>query len=1350
MLSITIPPPRSINQIVDSVNRRENPKFIFCSVFLFVSLVLQPASVAYAVDCQPGERGTIDIINEDFSPGTSTSDRDYRVVCSGETSGQISGQSITNAVEQGDLAPDPLRYLLIGLVGTASDTNISLNLNPDEVGEPPFGEASDDPETVVIFGDITTTTQDKTGFKIESYDGNSATPITTLKVESWADITTSGVAARGVTIYNDAGEAGSRIVFVNHGEIETSGDGITDTNFMYPARRARGIAVGTYDGGAEAVNETDGVVRTSGTGARGIQVDVDNMGTAKVTNRGSVTTTGGGFSHTGTNPLEHGADGVTATSELGDAEGTNEGTIDTTGDGARGMRIASNGAGTATATNRGRVITRGDEYEERGADGVTASSSTGAATAINENGGTITTEGDSANGLYAVSTGGGGSARAENSGTISTAGTEAHALIAVTSDGSTVVENQGDVTTTGENAHGVLAVALGGGTDTAPAEVSSLNESGATVTVGGDSANGVSSFIRVTGDGITNSFGNVTAVNRGTVDVTGGTQNDDHTWGVTAGYYVDEDDTTTIIGNSGNAKVENSGDVTVTGKRGVGLGVDTYGTGNAEVEMTDGSVKAGTNGAEFGIDIEKATAEFGIGIKATANTDTTSDDVGDDVDVEIDVIRSEITAYSANQDDASTTDYDESSGIGIFADAGSDANGHIVTRIERSTITADTAMKFVDGRTMLEMEYATITGDIEFDLTGDTAVELSDIDLIGSKDVNDRMTVRHSTITGDVNFGAGNDLLEVIGSEFDGNLNMGEGDDTITVNFNGGKFSGDIDFGENTDDDDRLILDVAESTTLLFEGVISNLEYMNKRCPGTAVVGDVMFGGSTVDIEEGQLLLTGHLNVGDGDLTIHDKGLLAFEVGDIVTTPDDHGRITARGGVKFMEDAEQVVDVQIRHDLTETEADRVREKLNTDGIDVLEAQTNFVDSGDTPITEVMVSSNGEMTENMIGSDRTVFTDAEAIAQNEEPIFEVGSTLASPPPPATRSARGGGAGGSSSNSGLIIGAGIIAYLVWNWMDGGFGAFVDYEEENLGLSNTNVSSATSFLPGIGGERRFQIGNSEHWIRSYAGQSPVSVAGAQTNSSGTAYGINTKLRNGFDLGVSFTPRLMSSTQGLDSNIYSSSFNGELYEVKVGWQSNQFSSKLKLSHGDYDVDSVVANPVVNSALKGSFNMTNTHAQFTGGAKLEFGGVRVSPSASLFWGSLEQASHSAEGTVMRADVPEISQRYSGWKLGMNLTSSDWLKNSGNLSWRPSLHFSTMQTNTSGPSSLSVIQSDQVGALSFANQAGVRGMPSAVHALGVSSIIKQSKNSRLNVGYFGAEVDGERDHAVLARYQLRF
>ena len=1155
MLSIILP--RSIYQIVDSVNRRENSKFIFFSVFLFVSLILQYAPVAYAGDCEGGQRGTFNPTTGQFA--VSSSGSDYRVECSGDTSNEVNIESISDAIKQGDVEPDAIRYYVIDMVDNASDTNINLNLTHDP-GEPPFGELPEDPDTIVISGDITTTTQDSTGIIIGSHDGNyNATPITRLIVESWANITSSGVAAKGVTIYNDAGEVGSRIVFINHGEIETRGDGFTDDTKMYSSRRARAIAIGMLDGDAEVVNESDGVVKTSGTGARGIQVDVERMGTAKVTNRGSVTTTGGGFSPTNNrNPIVSGADGVVAHSELGDAEGTNEGTIDTTGDGARGMRIASNGAGTATATNSGSVTTRGDEFMGRNADGVTA-------------------------------------------------------------------------------------------------------------------------------------------------------------WS-----------------GSGNVKVVNSGDVMVTGSRSVGLRVTTSGTGNAEVEMTGGSVTAGTNGTKFG-----------IGIQATA----TNDDDSDDVDVMIVVAGgSEITAYSANQDDISTTDFDESSGIGIFADAGSDVNGRIVTRIDRSTITADTAMKFVDGRTLLEMEFSTVTGDIEFDEDGDTAVATSDINLIGSKNVNDRMTVRHSTITGDVNFGAGNDLLEVIGGEFDGDLNMGEGDDTITVNFHGGKFSGDIDFGENPNDNDRLILDVAASTTLLFEGQIRNLEYMNKRCPGTAVVGDVMFGGSTVDIEEGQLLLTGHLNVGDGELTIHDKGLLAFEVGDIVTNPDDHGSITARGGIKFMEDAEQVVDVQIRHDLTETEADSVREELNTNGIDVLEDGTKFVDSGDTPITEVMVTSNGEMTENMMGSDKTVFADTTAIAQNEEPIFEVAS---SPPSSATSSARSAG-GGGGSGGGLIIGAGVIAYLLWNSMDGGSDTFAEYEEEKLGLSNINVSSATSFLPGIGEERRFQIGNIEHRIRSYAGQLPASVAGAQTNTSGTAYGINTKLRNGFDLGVSFTPSLMLSTQDLDSNFSSSSFDGELYEVQVGWQSSQFFSKLQLSHGDYDVDSVVANPVVNSALRGEFNMTNTHAQLTGGAKLEFGGVRVAPSVSLFGGSLEQASHSAEGPVMRADVPEISQRYSGWKLGMNLTSSDWLKNSGNLSWRPSLHFSTMRTNTSGPSSLSVMQSDRVGALSFANQAGVRGMPGVAHALGVSTIMKQSKNSRFNVGYFGTEVDGERDHAVLARYQFRF
>ena len=145
MLSINIPhPDQSINQIVDSVNRRENPKFIFFSIFLFVSLVLQSASVAYAVDCEDGQRGTFNSSTGQFDVSSSGT-RDYYLTCSGDTSNEVKIESITDAVDRGDILPDPLRYFVIDIVGNASDTSLNLNLTPDDVGEPPFGEGADDP-----------------------------------------------------------------------------------------------------------------------------------------------------------------------------------------------------------------------------------------------------------------------------------------------------------------------------------------------------------------------------------------------------------------------------------------------------------------------------------------------------------------------------------------------------------------------------------------------------------------------------------------------------------------------------------------------------------------------------------------------------------------------------------------------------------------------------------------------------------------------------------------------------------------------------------------------------------------------------------------------------------------------------------------------------------------------------------------------------------------------------------------------------------------------------------------------------------------------------------------------------
>ena len=73
---------------------------------------------------------------------------------------------------------------------------------------------------------------------------------------------------------------------------------------------------------------------------------------------------------------------------------------------------------------------------------------------------------------------------------------------------------------------------------------------------------------------------------------------------------------------------------------------------------------------------------------------------------------------------------------------------------------------------------------------------------------------------------------------------------------------------------------------------------MVKRGSGTARVHNVMFSGSTLTIEEGGLIVRGHLNLGaNGIVTIENAGRLTVEIGDVGADPNDHGKITAGMGV---------------------------------------------------------------------------------------------------------------------------------------------------------------------------------------------------------------------------------------------------------------------------------------------------------------------------------------------------------------------------------------------------------------------------------------------------------------------
>ena len=1178
---------------------------------------------------------------------------------------------------------------------------------------------------------------------IQSYDPDTylPTPVHTLRVESWANLEAHGQGSRAVGFMTDeSGDNVGRIVFVNRGSILTTGDHfIRPADRMYRNRRAGGVRVATYGGDVEMINETGATVTTRGTGAKGIEVYTEGEGsTGKATaiNRGTVTTGGGVFHNTDPdNPGLYEAHGITAYSENDDAEVRNEagGMVTTSGAGARGIAAWVGGAGKATTVNHGTVTTTGDYYDAgargwRRATGIQAYSASGEAEATNERSGIVSTSGDEAVGV--------------------TASTDYDDIPAMAAKTTTAI-NRGTVTTRGSGAYGVGAFdgnTVNSESTPQPATVYALNEG--TVTTEGMDAPGVAAYGRMGHNvgGLYHGYGTAVAENRGTITVSGdsdwvvgdpSTSDYDGSIGLWAGFFYGSNP----LGNGGDATVINKGTIRSTGTRGMGLWAGTSGSGKASVMVENGIVEAGSAGP---------AAKFGIGIHALANVGTTTADTNEDVDVEITVSDSTITAHSAAADDPNTAGYfPESSGVGIYGDTMSGSTGHIYTRITGSTVTADTAVQFRNGRATLELVRSTINGDIVFDPDGTISMMTPGDRRVGGGSVNDRLKVLGTTINGDIDFGAGNDYMEVRGGTINGELDFGAGDDNLNVIYEGGNFNGDIDFGAGNDHMRLDVFDVA-----IVRGTITGLESMNKRCPGLAIVDDVFFDNSSLAIEEGELLLRGHMNLGsDGTVTIHDKGLLAMEFGDIVNDPNDRGRLTAGGGVIYRSDATQEVDVQVRHDVTNQEA--VNEEIKQ-GVTLFEPGTEarVLASGQTDPTqatavqELTVTSGGNDI-GTAGADGTATFDTAAdIQQNTQKVVPaVPPTGTTPTTPTTPSTPSGGGGGGSSSGGAIAGVGLLAALLWWGMDADGSAFTDYD---IGPGyRQGVTVSAGLLPGQSDEYRVRIGNNEHWTRSWTEDSP-SLTGMHAPVQGFAFGMDTYSDNGFKYGWGVMPSLSASAHSDTTNDSNTALGGELYSVNGGWQGEQYFANLNVLHGDYQVGSVVENPVVNSALSGTLNMSSNHAQLNAGARFDFAGARLSPSVSLFTGDQKQDAYTASGRVMLAEIPAISQRYTGWKLGMNLTSSDWIQGSGRMSWRPALHLMTMGTDTRGPSSVNMQQSDRLGALDFASQADVRELPGRVNMFGASALMKRSDKSSFRIGYAGMEIDGEYQHAVLARYRYQF
>ncbi len=544
---------------------------------------------------------------------------DARLVCTSDTDGDtLTQEDIDNAPEfPGDV--DPETYVVDVHDDGVDRVNLHLHFDDDD----------DDLTPWKFVGDLDGSGDDGLRVTYENIPDSDVIGELAADIDVPTDGEFGSEASRrhGAVIANwsDSDFAGV-IEVINTGSIRTTGDG-------------RGYAFrvdnNSEHADAEAIAVNKGTIETRGTAQRGMTASIEGSGAAVAINEGTVTTRGGPDDNYRAHAVLANSDGAGTATAI-NASGA---TITTEGDVALGLRATVTGSGTATATNEAdaTITTTGDA-----ARGVVAVVRDGAGTALATNRGSILTTGDDtetnrAYGLYALADDEEGSVdgaevRAVNSGMIETRGTGARGIRArVEGSGTAVAINEGSVTTKGApsesgfSAHGVQARVTEGGTATA------TNANGAAITTTGDGARGLAASggsgtatvtatnangatITTTGDGARGLLawggsGTAVATNEGIVTTQGATSESGfRASGVLAGV---------TEGGKATATNANGATITTTGDGATGLAA-WGGLGGTAVATNEGSVTTGDTQSESGVYANGVVAAVEEGGTATA------------------------------------------------------------------------------------------------------------------------------------------------------------------------------------------------------------------------------------------------------------------------------------------------------------------------------------------------------------------------------------------------------------------------------------------------------------------------------------------------------------------------------------------------------------------------------------------------------------------------------------------------------------------------------------------------------------------------------------------------------------
>ena len=297
--------------------------------------------------------------------------------------------------------------------------------------------------------------------------------------------------------------------------------------------------------------------------------------------------------------------------------------------------------------------------------------------------------------------------------------------------------------------------------------------------------------------------------------------------------------------------------------------------------------------------------------------------------------------------------------------------------------------------------------------------------------------------------------------------------------------------------------------------------------------------------------------------------------------------------------------------------------------------------------------------------------------------------------------GDDSGGSGSNGNGIMAVGLLALLMHYGLD------FDESESELGHYYTfdsgsakNRSRRTSVVSGTLGH------DSGTWVR---------PAQSRFTSHGSSYFGAVSNRMSWDIqqsGDYFLRASISPASSVSPNGWQSSASGDTLSLTGGWHGDERRLQLGITHGRYDANAKLYDSSTKGNLFGESEFVHTSVHASAVQELTGGPMKLSSSASLMAGQVEQAPYAAENVVMKAKVPSYRQSYTGFRLGFSAKSRKWLELSDGTSLKPHLKFSALRTRSSASDPVQMRQSDKVGALSFQYESVLQGVPQVAQFAG--------------------------------------